>query len=100
MGIIAIIRYSGRCDAVTNGERQPDGNNTTELHSRSVGRSLSSQRCSALDCVLYPSARFQAGSCEPTRIRPGFSRNLKLLLSGPGASGSRPMPDGREQEPG
>ena len=26
--------------------------------------------------------------------------DLKLLLSGPGASGSRPMPDGRRQEPG
>lgn len=25
---------------------------------------------------------------------------LTLLLSGPGASGSRPMPDGRSQEPG
>lgn len=25
---------------------------------------------------------------------------LKLLVSGPGASGSRPMPDGRRQEPG
>src|SRR3569832_2328841 len=25
---------------------------------------------------------------------------LKILLSGPGASGSRPMPDGRQQEPG
>jgi len=25
---------------------------------------------------------------------------LHLLLSGPGASGSRPMPDGRHQEPG
>lgn len=24
----------------------------------------------------------------------------KLILSGPGASGSRPMPDGRKQEPG
>ena len=28
------------------------------------------------------------------------SGNLKLILSGPGASGSRPMPDGRHQEPG
>ena len=27
-------------------------------------------------------------------------RNLKLILSGPGASGSRPIPDGRQQEPG
>jgi glyoxylase I family protein len=26
--------------------------------------------------------------------------NLKLILSGPGASGSRPMPDGKAQEPG
>jgi glyoxylase I family protein len=26
--------------------------------------------------------------------------DLTLLLSGPGASGSRPMPDGRRQEPG
>jgi len=26
--------------------------------------------------------------------------NLKLALSGPGASGSRPMPDGHSQEPG
>ena len=26
--------------------------------------------------------------------------NLKLILSGPGASGSRPLPDGHQQEPG
>ena len=26
--------------------------------------------------------------------------NLKLILSGPGASGSRQMPDGQQQEPG
>ena len=25
---------------------------------------------------------------------------LRLILSGPGSSGSRPMPDGRRQEPG
>ena len=28
------------------------------------------------------------------------SGGLKLILSGPKASGSRPMPDGRQQEPG
>lgn len=27
-------------------------------------------------------------------------QNVRILLSGPGASGSRPMPDGRQQEPG
>lgn len=26
--------------------------------------------------------------------------NLRLILGGPGSSGSRPMPDGRKQEPG
>jgi catechol 2,3-dioxygenase-like lactoylglutathione lyase family enzyme len=26
--------------------------------------------------------------------------NLRLILSGPGTSGARPMPDGRKQEPG
>ena len=26
--------------------------------------------------------------------------DAQILLSGPGASGSRPMPDGRSQEPG
>src|SRR5690348_6199682 len=26
--------------------------------------------------------------------------DFKLILSGPGASGSRPMPDGHEQQPG
>jgi glyoxylase I family protein len=31
---------------------------------------------------------------------PGSVGNLKFILSGPGASGSRPMPDGRKQEPG
>jgi len=35
---------------------------------------------------------------------PGFGQvsigGLKLILSGPGASGSRPLPDGRQQEPG
>ncbi len=38
------------------------------------------------------------------QVLPAFAQvsigNLKLILSGPGASGSRPMPDGRQQEPG
>jgi glyoxylase I family protein len=38
------------------------------------------------------------------RNAPAFGQvsvgDLKLILSGPGASGSRPMPDGRRQEPG
>ena len=38
------------------------------------------------------------------QVLPAFGQvsvgNLKLVLSGPGASGSRPMPDGHQQEPG
>jgi glyoxylase I family protein len=38
------------------------------------------------------------------KVLPAFGQvsigNLKLILSGPGASGSRAMPDGRPQEPG
>ncbi len=38
------------------------------------------------------------------RNLPAFAQvsngNLKLILSGPGASGSRPMPDGEQQTPG
>ena len=38
------------------------------------------------------------------QVLPAFGQvsigDLKLILSGPGASGSRAMPDGRQQEPG
>jgi glyoxylase I family protein len=38
------------------------------------------------------------------QVLPAFGQvsigNLKLILSGPGASGSRQLPDGRQQEPG
>jgi glyoxylase I family protein len=38
------------------------------------------------------------------QVLPAFAEvsvdNLKLILSGPGASGSRPTPDGQRQEPG
>ncbi len=46
----------------------------------------------------------QLGLKLDQQVLPAFAQvsigNLKLLLSGPGASGSRSMPDGRTQEPG
>jgi glyoxylase I family protein len=46
----------------------------------------------------------QLGFKLDQKVLPAFAQvsigNLKLILSGPGASGSRRMPDGREQEPG
>ena len=41
-----------------------------------------------------------AGSLMPGVIAAVRRGDLRLLLSGPGSSGSRPMPDGRRQEPG
>jgi glyoxylase I family protein len=46
----------------------------------------------------------QLGLKRDLQNLPAFAQvsvgNLKLILSGPGASGSRTMPDGRQQEPG
>lgn len=46
----------------------------------------------------------QLGFKLDQKTLPAFAQvsigNLKLILSGPGASGSRPMPDGHHQEPG
>jgi glyoxylase I family protein len=46
----------------------------------------------------------QLGFKLDQQFLPAFAQvsvgNLKLILSGPGASGSRPMPDGRNQDPG
>ncbi len=46
----------------------------------------------------------QLGLKLDLQVLPAFAQvsvgNLKLILSGPGASGSRPMPGGQRQEPG
>ncbi len=46
----------------------------------------------------------QLGFAVDVERLPAFAQvsigGLKLILSGPGASGSRPMPDGNRQEPG
>ena len=43
---------------------------------------------------------FRLDHKNPPAFAQVSSGNLKLILSGPGASGSRPMPDGHLQEPG
>ncbi len=46
----------------------------------------------------------QLGFKLDQQVLPAFAQvsipGLKILISGPGASGSRPMPDGQQQEPG
>jgi glyoxylase I family protein len=43
---------------------------------------------------------FKAGHQRLPAFADVSAGHLTILLSGPGASGSRPMPDGRAQEPG
>ena len=43
---------------------------------------------------------FKLDHKRPPAFAQVSSGNLKLILSGPGASGSRPMPDGQAQSPG
>ena len=43
---------------------------------------------------------FQAGERAGSAFATVSRGNLRLIMSGPGSSGSRPMPDGRRQEPG
>jgi glyoxylase I family protein len=43
---------------------------------------------------------FSAGHQQPPAFASVSLGPLQILLSGPGASGSRPMPDGRRQESG
>lgn len=44
--------------------------------------------------------QFRLGTKSGSAFADVVRGNLRLLLSGPGSSGSRPMPDGRRQEPG
>jgi catechol 2,3-dioxygenase-like lactoylglutathione lyase family enzyme len=43
---------------------------------------------------------FRLGTKSGTAFADVLCGHLRLILSGPGASGSRPMPDGRQQGPG
>ncbi len=43
---------------------------------------------------------FSVGHAQPPAFANVSLGGVDILLSGPGASGSRPMPDGRRQEPG
>jgi glyoxylase I family protein len=43
---------------------------------------------------------FKVGTKSGAAFADVSRENLRLLLSGPGSSGSRAMPDGRRQEPG
>jgi glyoxylase I family protein len=43
---------------------------------------------------------FRPGTKSGTAFADVSRGNLRLILSGPGSSGSRAMPDGRRQEPG
>lgn len=77
----------------------------TEGHSQTFVKGLWGVRYQVKD--VSRSVKFyteQLGLKLDQQNLPAFAQvsvgNLKLILSGPGASGSRKMPDGQQQEPG
>jgi glyoxylase I family protein len=83
---------------------EKSGSSTT-VESQSVAKGLWGVRYQVKD--VKRSVDFytqQLGLKLDLQNPPAFAQvsvgNLKLILSGPGASGSRAMPDGRQQEPG
>jgi len=77
----------------------------TEEHSQTFVKGLWGVRYQVKD--VSRSVKFyteQLGLKLDQQNLPAFAQvsvgNLKLILSGPGASGSRKMPDGQQQEPG
>jgi glyoxylase I family protein len=55
---------------------------------------------SAAPSISIPGLGFKLEAKHLPAFAEVFVGDLRLILSGPGASGSRPMPDGRRQEPG
>ena len=81
------------------------GKETSEKNPQSFVRGLWGVRYQVKDAnrsiAFYTE---QLGFTLDHKNLPAFAQvsigNFKLILSGPGASGSRPLPDGRQQEPG
>jgi hypothetical protein len=65
-----------------------------------LGCPISGQRRAALVTFYTETLGFNLDQQNLPAFAQVSINNLKLILSGPGASGSRPMPDGRQQEPG
>ena len=86
-------------------EKSGSATSATRADSQSVAKGLWGVRYQVKD--VKRSVDFytqQLGLKLDQQNLPAFAQvsvgNLKLILSGPGASGSRAMPDGRQQEPG
>ena len=80
-------------------------NHATSTATRPIALKLWAVRYQVLD--VSRSTDFytqQLGFKVDQQVPPAFAQvslgGFKLILSGPGASGSRPMPDGHRQEPG
>src|SRR6266436_6465153 len=72
----------------------------TGFHCGVLGCSISGQRCSAGNYFYTQTLGFNLDMQNLPAFGQVSIGGLKLILSGPGASGSRPMCDGRQQEPG
>ena len=90
---------------VTIGTRFSEGNPTgTEGYDGQFVYYIARDPSTATQYIDVPAYRFQRILLPMLARFLAFGQvslgDLKLILSGPGASGSRPMPDGGHQEPG
>ena len=85
---------------VNQAEAQPSGNETSTFAAGFWG--VRYQVKDVARAVAFYTRQLGFKLDQP--VSPAFGQvsigDLKVALSGPGASGSRPMPDGRSQEPG
>lgn len=83
----------------------PNNGNDAEQHAKLLGNEVVTVRYQTPDvkrAIEFYS--HQLGFTVEMTVGSAFAAvslgNLRLILSGPGSSGARPMPDGREQAPG
>ena len=96
--VLLVILFSSFAVAQTAGERKSESKEESKVQFWGIRYQVKDVNRSIKFYTEQLGFRLvqQAGSAFASVSNDG----LTILLSGPGSSGSRPMPDGRQQEPG
>ena len=96
--VLLVILFSSFAVAQTAGERKTESKEESKVQFWGIRYQVKDVNRSIKFYTEQLGFRLvqQAGSAFASVSNDG----LTILLSGPGSSGSRPMPDGRQQEPG
>ena len=105
IGLVVIVMGGFMSQTAKQSSQKPEQTGVSTGESQSFVKGLWGVRYQVKD--VSRSVNFytkQLGLKLDHQNLPAFAQvsvgNLKLILSGPGASGSRVLPDGRQQEPG